>query len=83
MSRKTRGQDEFTRARRLSEGRCPTHGLGLAQDGLVWEKGEPIGETVECPRRDCDFKQMPAIPNAKGAPGRLYRALHPPKEKAS
>lgn len=72
----TRGQDEFTRARRIAEGRCPTHGLGLSQDGLEYQNGEPIGETVECPRKDCDFKHVPVVKGAKGLAGRLYAALH-------
>jgi hypothetical protein len=51
-----KGQSEFARAKRLHEGSCPTHGIGLTQiDG--WPKKDPREPTyavVACPRDDCD-----------------------------
>lgn len=63
MARKRRGQDEFTRARRVADGCCPTHGVALMQDGILYNSvGYPVGDTVECPRNDCDYKQVPVRP---------------------
>ena len=54
MNPKSRArQDELTRRRRLNNGTCPTHGVGLAQVTHNDETGE---ELVECPRRDCEFR---------------------------
>lgn len=40
-------QDEFTRQRRLNEGRCPTHGLKLMPK---------LGyDALACPRKKCGF----------------------------
>lgn len=44
-------QSEFTRWRRLQEGRCPTHGIGMSQVGV----DEEVGPVEGCDRDDCDF----------------------------
>jgi hypothetical protein len=56
-SKKIRRQDEFTRYRRLSQGRCPTHGIQLIHIGVVVNSGgKQCGPVLSCPRKDCDFK---------------------------
>lgn len=41
------------RKERLAIGCCPTHNVGLVQDGVVFEDGEPVAAIVRCPRGDC------------------------------
>lgn len=49
-------QDDLTRRRRLNRGACPTHGVGLIQTGVATNaQGIPFGDTVACPRKDCDY----------------------------
>jgi hypothetical protein len=49
-------QDDLSRRRRLNNGCCPTHGIPLVSDRLVWRNGHPVAEEINCPRRDCDFR---------------------------
>ena len=66
-----RGQDDLTRRRRLNQGRCPVHGIFLTQSGVsLDDQGNPDGDLVECPRRDCKFETA-ARPGTK-----LWEALH-------
>lgn len=62
-------QSELTQRRRLSQGRCPIHGLGLVQTGT-----RDDGMIVECPRRDCAFQALDK--------GERYRVLRMRKGEA-
>lgn len=48
-------QSHAHRSKRLSEGCCPIHGIGLAQVGLSEVNGHSRF-LAECPRKDCDIQ---------------------------
>ncbi|WP_455233591.1 hypothetical protein [Geopseudomonas aromaticivorans] len=47
-------QSAKDRAFRLSEGRCPIHGVSMPQIGLTGE-GDQQRALVGCPRKDCEI----------------------------
>lgn len=52
-------QSRHDRLKRLSEGRCPIHGLSMVQVGLV----DVSAALVECPRRDCGIRGTATDPD--------------------
>jgi hypothetical protein len=53
--RPLRGQGEEARKARLARGLCPTHGVVLIPESVVWEKGAPVADLMKCSRKDCKF----------------------------
>lgn len=54
-------QSAQDRARRLSEGCCPVHGIPLSQVGITEDGRRSI---AGCPRKDCDIRGVPDGPRA-------------------
>lgn len=51
-----RSQSSADRSKRLSEGRCPVHGIWMSQTDGWYEQADGKDYTiVGCPRRDCNI----------------------------
>ena len=60
-------QSAYDRAKRLSDRRCPIHGIGMSQVGLPLDDDDGHDHSIaSCPRRDCSI-----LANGDNGDGRL------------